>query len=579
MRTWTGRIAAAAVCAALIGVPLAGLATPSMALEAPEPPSTSAPDSSSKPADSTQPASPTSGPAPSEPATPVPAPSPSPSATPSASATPGAASKPAPTASPSGSPTASPSGSSTATPGTSDAASPGELPPGCATVIPKKPWRLVASRPTPNSSDVQIEWSVVGCTIGYRVAVIGTGVDRVIEVPGGATASLTVPDLSPSRVYRITVTSLGQTGDGGVSGVFRLRNSAITTRAELTVDFTDAVPDGLIAAGSDGRSPWADPLLSWAAPESDEATRYRVTVTGSNGATLVEKVIPGTARSTRLGDEVSAGLPCTVTLTPVLVDGTDGEPSRLVLGKQSAARPAQVTGNAPVIQFSPVADTADDHVLGYEIAYGAGRASTHAFIAAPTDPSTPWVAFDPTFDAVDESDTRLPANSVVATVRTITTLGRSAWTAAQRIPHASIASADAAYFAGIGHLGGDRGTVPRYAFLSVRGGAADLEITDLVWSRSAASMQTPVTVTVYGPGSAAVHQQVPATHQPDAAQDVWRISSLPVPDGWSSIVLRRGGTDVATWNNAGGRPCVAAVTYGDAPTDLPDLWRDSWCSG
>jgi hypothetical protein len=37
--------------------------------------------------------------------------------------------------------------------------------------------------------------------------------------------------------------------------------------------------------------------------------------------------------------------------------------------------------------------------------------------------------------------------------------------------------------------------------------------------------------------------------------------------------------DVARWMNAGGRACVAAVTFADAPTDLPEMWKDSWCPG
>jgi hypothetical protein len=80
-----------------------------------------------------------------------------------------------------------------------------------------------------------------------------------------------------------------------------------------------------------------------------------------------------------------------------------------------------------------------------------------------------------------------------------------------------------------------------------------------------------------GSGSPTFTQDVPATHLPDAAQDAWRASDIPLPDGWSSIVLRRGRVDVATWVNTGGRPCVATVAYGDAPTDLPEMWRDSWC--
>jgi hypothetical protein len=122
--------------------------------------------------------------------------------------------------------------------------------------------------------------------------------------------------------------------------------------------------------------------------------------------------------------------------------------------------------------------------------------------------------------------------------------------------------------------------VPRNGFLNVHGATADLQVTDLVWSQSSHQQAIPVTVAVYGPSGASalvLTQDVPVTHLPDAAQDAWRASDIPLPDGWTSIVLRRGGTDVARWINTGGKPCVAAVTYADAPTDLPQMWKDSWC--
>jgi hypothetical protein len=144
-----------------------------------------------------------------------------------------------------------------------------------------------------------------------------------------------------------------------------------------------------------------------------------------------------------------------------------------------------------------------------------------------------------------------------------------------------VATADASYFAGIGHVAGSQATVPRNGFLNVHDSAADLQVTDLVWSQSPRQQAIPLTVAVYGPSGArcpALMRDVPATHLPDAAQDAWRTSDIPLPDGWTSVVLRRGGADVARWVNTGGKPCVASVSYADAPTDLPDVWKDSWCA-
>lgn len=168
---------------------------------------------------------------------------------------------------------------------------------------------------------------------------------------------------------------------------------------------------------------------------------------------------------------------------------------------------------------------------------------------------------------------------MVAIIRTITTMGRSAWTSGRTIGHSEVATSDTwlPYFAGIGHVGGDE-TVPRNGFLKVHGTTADLQVTDLVWSQSHREQAVAVTVSVYGPaGVLAFTQEVPLTHLREAAQDAWRASDIPLPDGWTSVVLRRGGTDVATWVNTGGKPCVAAVTYGDTATDLPEMWKDSWC--
>ena len=454
-------------------------------------------------------------------------------------------------------------------------------PRGCVGVTPKKPWRLVAARPNPNASEVRIEWAAVGCTTGYRVSIVGTGVDRRIDVDSGSASTTTVTDLSPNLTYRITVTSIGATGDGGVSGIFRLHRSGIATESDLTIDFPDAGPAEPVAPSANGTGPWADPELTWTPPVGQDPKGYRLRVTGSGGATVVEKTVAGTATKARLGDDVVAGMPYTVTLTPVMADGSDGDSSRLAFGNQQVPRPEQVTGNAPVVQFSPVSGLEKGRVLGYEIAYGALQASKHVFVpAASVAPSAPWVALDPTFATVDDSETAVPMKKMVAMVRTIATVGKSAWTPARTIAHSDVATPDAAFFAGIGHVGGEE-TVPRHGFLNVRGSVADVQVTDLVWSQSRRQQAMPVTVTVYGPdgsGSPAFTQDVPVTHLPDSAQDAWRASDIPLPDGWTSIVLRRGGVDVARWANAGGKACVAAVTYGDAPTDLPEMWKDSWCA-
>jgi hypothetical protein len=458
----------------------------------------------------------------------------------------------------------------------------GPSPRGCVGVTPKKPWRLVASRPDPTASAVHVEWSAVGCTTGYRVSIVGAGVDRQVDIAGGTTSSLDIPDLSPGMNYHVTVTSIGTNGDGGVSGDFGLHRSGPSARADLTIDFPDAGPTAPVAASLTGAGPWVNPELTWTAPAGPEPASYRVRVVRGGGA-VVEKTVPGTATKARLGDEVVAGVAYSVTLTPIMADGSEGSASRLSFGNRQAPRPEQVTGNAPVVQFSPVTDQQEGRVLGYEIGFGALQASKHVFVPAPSavDAAAPWVAVDPSFAAVDASETAVPMSKMVAVVRTITTMGKSAWTPAETITHSEVATADASYFAGIGHIAGRQDTVPRNGFLNVHGSAADLQVTDLVWSQSPREQDVPVSLAVYGPagsGSPAFTQDVPVTHLPDAAQDAWRASDIPLPDGWTSVVLRRGGADVARWVNTGGRPCVAAVTFGDAPTDLPAMWKDSWCT-
>lgn len=452
---------------------------------------------------------------------------------------------------------------------------------GCTGVTPRKPWRLVAKRVDPTSTEVALEWAAVGCTVGYRVSIQGADTERVIDVAGGGTSSLVVRDLPPTQSYRITVTSIGSAGDGGVSGVFRLAASSSSATPELTIDFPDSGPTGPVAPPASGDSPWVNPELSWTAPVGSDVSTYRLRVTGS-GVTVVDKEIPGTATKVRLGEEISAGTPHSVTLTPVMADGREGKPSRLTFGNQQAPRPEQVTGIAPVVQFSPVTEIDEGRVLGYEVAFGAQQASKRLFVPAPPAGAAevPWIAVDPSFDVVDGSDTALPMTKLVAIVRTITTMGRSPWTPARTITHSEVATAEASYFAGIGHVG-DGDTVPRHGFLNVRGSVADVQITDMVWSQSPRAQRVPVTVSVYGPGgtdSPVFTQDVPATHLPLSAEAAWRASDIPLPEGWTAIVLRRGGSEVARWLSTGARPCVAAVSFGDAPTDLPQMWKDSWCA-
>ena len=476
--------------------------------------------------------------------------------------------------------TSSPATPSPTTPGTT---TPGAVPApsttagkGCAGVAPQKPWRLVASRPDAQSADVKVEWSAVGCTSGYRVDITATGVTRRVDVVGGSTSSVVVPGLAPQLSYRITVTSIGASGAGGVSGVFVLHRSGSATAAELTIDFPDAGPSTPVPPSASGTGPWVNPELRWTAPAGSAPSAYRLKVTGTAG-TVVERTLPGAATSAHLGDAVAAGLAYIATLTPVHADGSDGTSMRLAFGDQEAPRPEQVTGNAPVVQFSPAADPDEGRVLGYEVAYGSAQATTHVFLAAPTGSGAPWIAFDPTFAAVDGADRTLPLRKLVVIVRTIATTGRSGWTPVQTLTYSDVATPDAAYYAGIGHVANGQ-TVPRTGVLHVQGSSADVQVSDLIWSQSGHGQA--VTVAVFGPGGSAAPaftQELPATHLVDLAQDAWRISSLPLPDGWTSIVLRRGGVDVARWVHSGSRACVAAVSYSDAPTDLPDLWKDSWC--
>jgi hypothetical protein len=371
-------------------------------------------------------------------------------------------------------------------------------PRGCEGISPKKPWRLVVSRPDSAASAVQVAWSAVGCTTGYRVNITGTGVDRHVDVTGGGTSSTVIPDLSPSQSYAITVTSIGASGDGGVSGDFRLRRSGQSTRADLAIDFPDAGPAEPVASSQTGAGPWVNPVLTWTAPAGPGPKGYRVRVTGSGGGTVVDKAVPGSDTKARLGDAVAAGVPYTVTVTPEMADGSSGATSRLTFGNKQAPRPEQVTGNAPVVQFSPVTDDQDGRVLGYEIGFGPTHSTRHVFVADPSAAGAPapWVAVDPSFAAVDGSETALPLTKMVAEVRTITTMGKSAWTPARTITHSEVATADASYFAGIGHVDGSQATVPRNGFLNVHGNTADLQVTDLVWSQSPRQQAIPVTIAV-----------------------------------------------------------------------------------
>lgn len=496
-------------------------------------------------------------PAPSAAATPSPAPTATPTPAPSSSATPA----PTPTA---------PSGSTS-----------GTVTKGCQGVTPMKPWRLIAMRPTPVSTQVKIEWSIVGCTTGYRVIVEGAGVQRTFAVAGGASSSLTVPDLVPSIGYRITVTSVGTAGDGGTSGGFLLRRSGPATDAELAIDFPDAVPAGLVPAGDSGAGPWRNPLLSWTPPDGPLPTAYRIEVVGQGGATVVDRTVTGSAVSVRLGDDIVAGVAYRATVTPVRPDGTTGSPARLTFGDDEVPAPERVTGVAPAIQFTPVSEIQEGRLLGYEIAYGTLKATTHVFLDARSTPGAeqPWVAVDPTFNAAATMENRRPPAFLVTVIRAITTMGKSKWTVAQTLSRSEVINADTPYYAGIARMGDGTVTAPRYGFLSVRGRVADVQVSDFVWARDTQALAVPVTVAVFGPmGSAAPAfvQDVPVTRLPNGIL-AWRISEVPLPDAWTSVVLRRGGSDVVRWHNAGLRACVAAVTFTDAPTDLPAIWRDFWC--
>jgi hypothetical protein len=141
-----------------------------------------------------------------------------------------------------------------------------------------------------------------------------------------------------------------------------------------------------------------------------------------------------------------------------------------------------------------------------------------------------------------------------------------------------VVNADTPYFAGIARIGDGSVTAPRYGFLNVRGRVADFQVSDFLWSRDSQGLSVPVTLAVFGPGSTTPDfvQDVPLTRLPSGVH-TWRVTEIPVPDAWSSIVLRRGGADVVRWSNAGIRACVAAVTFADAPTDLPSIWKDFWC--
>jgi hypothetical protein len=329
--SWQRALGVGGASLALLAAPIIGVPGPAWA----EP---TAPDAAAAPTDpvvpTTPPAAPTTGPV---------APAPNPATSPSTV-----------------DPTVAP------TPGS-------RKPKGCLGITPRKPWRLVASRPDASTSAVEVEWSPVGCTTGYRVTVTGTGVDRQFEITGGSTSSVVIPDLAPGLSYSITVTSVGANGDGGVSGGFRLHHSGESAKSELTIDFPDAGPTEPVMASPAGTGPWVNPQLAWTAPVGSDPRSYRIKVTRSGGATVVEDTVPGTATTVRLGDAVAAGVPYTVTVTPVLADGTDGHASRLTFGDRQAPRPEQVTGNAPVVQFSPVTDVKEGRVLGYESASGRCR--------------------------------------------------------------------------------------------------------------------------------------------------------------------------------------------------------------
>jgi len=281
-------------------------------------------------------------------------------------------------------------------------------PKGCATVVPRAPWRLVAARDENDPSTFTIEWSNVGCATRYNVSVFKTGSDSVTTVPASQT-SYTVTGSDPSVTYRIQVSSRNDQGLGGSSSIFYLRPATPRSVTNMVVNY-DA---DLVGAN-----------LTWTAPTRNVPKSYKLWVKRVNDQTvLVDDVeIDGSLTEYRLPALNARGM-FVIRLQPINAAGP-GPKARLVIGKEKPdpvksigairdpGNPGQV-----IVSWVPAANIGTGAILGYEIGYGHARADDRIVVKDT------------------EAEVRIPADkSVVVIVRVITDRGKSRWSRALRVP-------------------------------------------------------------------------------------------------------------------------------------------------
>ena len=323
---------------------------------------------SADPAPAPVPAEPAPAPAPA--ATPAATPTPTPSATPSPTAT--TAAKPTPSASTVGKPapttSASPSGSASPSPSGTAKPTPAPGSKACA-VAPKAPYTLKAARTTDDPTSFVIAWSPVACATRYNVSVFATGRDEV-NVVDGSTNEYTVTGTDPSKVYKIQVSSRNDLGLGAATPVYTLYPA------------TPAGVIGLKAKYDDVQAA----AISWKAPVGREPKSYLLAVTRlSDGKTIIEQELEGDATDAKLEGLDARGM-YVITLQPVNGAGK-GPKARLVIGDE---RPNPVTSVAAIrdpgdpgmviVSWVPSDNTLKGRVIGYEVAYGKGRASENVTV-------------------------------------------------------------------------------------------------------------------------------------------------------------------------------------------------------
>ncbi len=281
-------------------------------------------------------------------------------------------------------------------------------PKGCAIVVPRAPWRLVAARDENDPATFTIEWSAVGCATRYNVSIFTTGSDTVTTVPA-TDSTFTVNGSDPSKTYRIQVSSRNDAGLGGSSSIYYLRPATPRGATNMTITY-DA---DLVGA-----------RLTWAAPSRLTPKHYRLWVkrVADQEILLDDIEIDGSLTEYRLAQLNARGM-FVIRLQPVNAAGP-GPKSRLVIGKEKPD-PVKFIGairdpgdpSQVIVSWVPSANIGTGAILGYEIGYGHARADERVVVNST------------------EAEVRIPADkSVVVIVRVITDRGKSPWSKAIRVP-------------------------------------------------------------------------------------------------------------------------------------------------